>query len=263
MKPNKDAPNSADHIIQALEADIRYDGRTKADFRDIHIEYGVSNTADGSARITCGDTEIICAASLTVGTPFPDRPDEGALMVSAEYLPIAHNSIESGPPGIDAIETSRVIDRSIRESGSFDVKSLCIEEGSKAWIVSVDVIPINHDGNIIDIGAIGALAAIKDATFPSLTENNKADYKNKTDKKLELVHVPISVTVCRIGDQLFVDPRRVEELNVEARLTIAVMENGKICSLQKGGDDSFTVDEVSRAIDMAVAAAADLRKHLE
>mgnify|MGYP006293606223 CR=1 FL=1 len=263
MKHEHYAPNSATHLSKALEADVRYDGRKKDEFRPIEIEYGVSNTADGSAKIKCGETEIICAASLSIGKPFPDRPDEGALMVSAEYLPIAHNDIESGPPRIDAIETSRVIDRSIRESGSFDVKSLCIEEGEKVWIVSVDVIPINHDGNIIDIGAIGAMAAIKNAKFPGLTEDKKADYKNKTDKNLDLVHTPISVTVCRIGNQLFIDPRRVEEENIEARLTIAVMEDGRICSLQKGGDMSFTHEEVNTAIDMAVKASKDLRKVLE
>jgi exosome complex component RRP42 len=263
MKHNKDAPNSSSHIIKALEANIRYDGRKKDEFRPIEIEYGVSNTADGSAKITCGETEIICAASLSVGTPFPDRPDEGALMVSAEYLPIAHNSIESGPPGIVAIEASRVIDRSIRESGSVDVKKLCIVEGEKVWVVSVDVIPLNHDGNIIDVGALGAIAAIKNAKFPGLTDKNKADYKNKTDKGLELVHIPISITVCRIGNELFIDPRKVEEDNVDARLTIAVMEDGRICSLQKGGDDAFTHDEVNQAIDMAVTASKGLRKYLE
>jgi exosome complex component RRP42 len=37
-------------------------------------------------------------------------------MVGCELLPISHPSIESGPPGIDAIEIGRVIDRGIRES---------------------------------------------------------------------------------------------------------------------------------------------------
>ncbi len=259
---NKQGPNSTGHLITALQADVRYDGRTKNQFRDIQIEYGVSNTADGSAKITCGNTEIICAASLSVGSPFPDRPDEGALMVSAELLPIAHNDIESGPPGIDAIEISRVIDRGIRESGAIDVKKLCISEGEKVWIISVDVVPINHDGNIIDIGAIGALAAIKDAVFPGLTEENTADYKNKSKNKIEMKHTPIPVTVCRIGDELFVDPTKVEENNIEARITIAVLENGKICSLQKGGDEGFSTEQLAQAFDLAVKTSQELQQHL-
>lgn len=253
-------PNSAEHLAKSLAADVRYDGRKKDEFRDIEIEYDVSNTADGSAKIKCGNTEIIIGVSLTVGTPFPDRPDEGALMVSCELLPIAHPNIEGGPPGIDAIEISRVIDRGIRESGAIDVKKLCIIPGEKVWVVNVDVIPINHDGNIIDIGAIGAIAAIKKAIYPSLDEENKADYKNKTDKVVELVHEPFPITVCKVGKELFVDPTYEEEQNLDARLTIAVMEDGNICSLQKGGDSGFTIDELKVAFDLAVDTAKKLRK---
>jgi len=250
------------HLVSALKADVRYDGRKKEEFRNIEIEYGVSNTADGSAKITCGNTEIIIGVSLSVGTPFPDRPDEGALMVSAELLPIAHKNIESGPPGIDAIEISRVIDRSIRESGAIDVKDLCIVPGEKVWIVSVDIVPINHDGNIIDIGAIGAIAALQKTKFPTLDENNVANYKKKSDKTVSLLHKPIPITVCKIKDQIFVDPSKVEEELLDARLTTTVLENGKICSLQKGGDCGFSSEELKIAFDLAVKTAGELQKYV-
>jgi len=259
----KNLSSDKSHLTKALASDVRYDGRKKDDFRDIKIEFGVSNTADGSAKITCGDTEIIIGVSLSVGAPFPDRPDEGALMVSAELLPIAHSSIESGPPGIDAIEISRVIDRGIRESGAINVKDLCIVPGEKVWIVSVDVVPINHDGNIIDIGSIGAIAAIKETLYPSLTEDNKADYKHKSDKKLELVHTPIPITVCKIGDQLFIDPSKTEEENIDARITVTVLEDEKICSLQKGGEIGFTVDELEQAFDLAVKKSQELQANFK
>ena len=262
MNNNKETASSNSHLLNALRADARYDGRKKIDFRDIEIEFGVSNTADGSAKIKAGNTEIIIGVSLSVGAPFPDRPDEGALMVSAELLPIAHNRIEMGPPGIDAIEISRVIDRSIRESGAIDVKDLCIVPGEKVWIVSVDVVPINHDGNIIDLGAIGAIAALQKTTFPNLDEDNKADYKHHTDKPIKLLHKPIPITVCKIKDQLFVDPLKVEEDQLDARLTITVLENGKICSLQKGGESGLTSEELKQAFDLATEKAAELQKNV-
>jgi exosome complex component RRP42 len=261
MNRDQNAPNGKRHMVKALEEDARYDGRAKNEFRDIKITFDASNTAEGSALITCGNTEIIIGVSLTVGSPFPDRPDEGALMVSCELLPIAHNNIESGPPGIDSIEISRVIDRGIRESKAIDVKKLCITEGEKVWIVNVDVIPINHAGNLIDIGAIGAIAAIQKAIFP-LIENGIVNYKEKTNQTLELTHVPIPITVCKIGNQLFVDPTKTEEESIDARLTIAVMENDEICSLQKGGEVPFTVEEVDQALSLAIEKAKDLRKYL-
>lgn len=261
MNKESQMTNRRMHMQKALEADVRYDGRKKDEFRKVSIEYDVSNTADGSAKITCGNTEIIVGVSLTLGSPFPDRPDEGALMVSCELLPIAHPDIESGPPSIDAIEISRVIDRGIRESGAIDVKGLCVEEGEKAWIVNVDVIPINHDGNIIDVGALGAIAAIVKTFIPKI-EDGQVNYKEKTDTKLQLQHTPIPVTVCKIDEQLFVDPTKEEEQNIDARLTIAVMEDGSICSLQKGGDVGFTSEELKVAFDLAVANSKELRKNL-
>jgi len=259
---NSSRPNSKEHLEKALEANVRYDGRKKEEFRDIKIEFGVSNTADGSAKITCGETEIIIGVSLTVGSPFPDRPDEGALMVSCELLPIAHKTIESGPPGINAIEISRVIDRGIRESGAIDVKSLCIVPGEKVWIVNVDIVPVNHDGNIIDIGSLGAVAALKETLFPVLDENNVANYKKKTDKKLVLKHQPVPVTVCKIGKELFVDPTKIEESQIDARLTVAVMEDDNICSLQKGESTGLTIEEIEQAFNLAVATAKKLRKNI-
>ncbi len=262
---NKEAQMTTgkEHMKKAMTADIRYDGRHKDEFRDISIEYDVSKTADGSAKITCGETEIIVGVSLTMGSPFPDRPNEGALMVSCELLPIAHPTIESGPPGIDAIEISRVIDRGIRESKAIDVKDLCVVPGEKVWIVSVDVVPINHDGNIIDVGSLGAIAAIAKTIFPKLEENNVVNYKEKTDKKIVLAHRAIPITVCKLGKELFVDPTKEEEGNIDARLTIAVMEDDNICSLQKGGDAGFTQEEIAQAFDLAIIKAKELRKNLK
>ncbi|MCF7798946.1 exosome complex protein Rrp42 [Candidatus Woesearchaeota archaeon] len=262
MNKESQMTNRKGHMIKALEEDVRYDGRKKDEFREVSIEYDVSNTADGSAKIKCGDTEIIIGISLSLGTPYPDRPDEGSLMVSCELLPIAHPDIESGPPSIDSIEISRVIDRGIRESGAIDVKGLCVEPGEKVWIVSVDVIPINHDGNIIDVGALGAVAAIAKTFIPKI-EDGIVNYKEKTDKKLNLIHTPIPITVCKIGEHLLVDPSKEEEQNVDARLTIAVMEDENICSLQKGGDIGFTSEELKVAFDLAVAKSKELRKYLK
>ena len=73
---------------------------------------------------------------MELGVPYSDTPDEGSLMVGAEFLPMASSDFEMGPPGVDAIELARVVDRSIRESEAIDMKKLCIETGKKMWIVS-------------------------------------------------------------------------------------------------------------------------------
>lgn len=119
------------HIVKALEAGVRIDGRKADEFRPVEIKLNVSSTAEGSAEVTAGETKIIAGVKMGLGSPYPDTPDSGVLMVNAELPPLANPEFETGPPSIESIETARVIDRGIRESHAFDTKSLCVEKGEK------------------------------------------------------------------------------------------------------------------------------------
>jgi exosome complex component RRP42 len=250
------------HLLTALETNVRYDGRKKDEYRNIEIEYGVSATAEGSARVKLGDTEVIAGVKMAVETPYPDTPEQGNLMVDVHLLPLSSRDFESGPPGIDAIELARVTDRGIRESHCIDLKSFCIVKGEKVWSVSVDVSTLNVDGNLFDVASLAVLAAIKDTRIPSLDEDMNPNYKEKSDNVLALQKEPIGVTVYKIGDELVVDPTAAEEAQLDARLTVTTLKDGSICAMQKGGSTPLTADDVEAIIDLATAKAAELRKHL-
>ncbi|HEY9701086.1 MAG TPA: hypothetical protein V6C58_01475, partial [Allocoleopsis sp.] len=151
------------HLKEALAKGVRYDGRAKDAFRNIEIKTGVVKTAEGSAHVKCGNTEVIAGVKMSLEKPFSDTPDEGILMVGAELLPMSNPRYESGPPDAAAIEVARVIDRGIRESKSLDNQRLCVKSGEQVWTINVDVCPLNSDGNLIDVGSIAAVAAILDA----------------------------------------------------------------------------------------------------
>lgn len=249
------------HLIEYLDTGVRYDGRGKEDLRDITITYGVSKTAEGSAEVSIGKTKVIAGVKMTVEKPYPDRPDEGGLMVNAEFLPLASAKFEIGQPPIEAIELARVVDRGIREAKAIDSKKLCIKEGEKVWNVSVDVCTINDNGNLLDVSAIAALAAIKDAKLPTYDEKTGiVDYKTKTKKSIPLRKDPIAVTVYKIGAHLLVDPLPEEEEASDARLTITLTADGNACSLQKGGDTPLTVDEIDSMVELAIKKAKEIRK---
>jgi exosome complex component RRP42 len=250
-----------EHLLKSLNAGYRFDGRTLEDWRNLEIETDLISTSEGSARVKLGNTEVLAGVKLSIGSPFGDRPNEGVLMVGCELLPMAHESIESGPPGIDSIEIGRVIDRGIRESKSVDVEELCIVPGEKVWMVSVDIVPLNHDGNIIDAGAIAALAALKTTRFPEIV-NGVVDYKHLSDKKLIVEKEPIAVTVGKIGDHLIIDPTKDEEDVLDARLTCTIGQDGKFCSLQKGGETPFTIDEIDQIFELAMVKSDEIRKQL-
>lgn len=251
-----------DNFKKYLDKGIRYDGRALDQFRDIKIETGVSKTAEGSAHIRLGDTELIIGVKLSTGEPYPDSPESGVLTVNAEFLPLSSPDFESGPPGIESIELARVIDRGIRESEAIDYKKLCIEKGIKVWIVSVDICTLNDDGNLIDAAGIGTIVALKDAKFPKF-DGTTIDYKEKTNKGLPLTKTPIPVTVYKISDKLFVDPGLDEADNYDSRLTITSIDKNTICALQKGGKKPLTVEEVDEMVVLALKKVPEILKVVE
>jgi exosome complex component RRP42 len=253
--------NPKNHIIKGLNKGIRLDGRKTEDYREVELEYGVSKTAEGSAKVKIGDTEVIAGAKLLVGTPYPDAPDSGTLMVNAELLPLSSPRFESGPPSIEAIELARVVDRGIRESKEVDIKQLCITKGEKVWIISIDICTINDAGNLLDASALAAIAAIKDARFPEF-DGEKVDYKKLTDKTLPIKRFPIAVTVLKIGDYYIVDPLREEEECADARLTVTNKGEDIICALQKGGDLPLTSEDVDKMVRLATEKSKYLKKFL-
>lgn len=252
-----------EHLIKALNKNVRYDGRKKLEFRPITVETGVTKNAEGSARVTIGDTEVLAGIKMDVMTPYPDSPDEGTLMVNTELLPMSSPEFEPGPPGQQATEIARVVDRAIRESKTIDVKKLCITPAEKVWAVMIDVVSINDNGNLQDAAALAAIAALKDAKFPALNEHNAIDYdKPLTDKALPVTREPIEVTVIKIGDQFFVDALPAEETLIEARLTVGITEKGTCAALQKGGEEPLSADDLDKMLGIALDIAPTLRKAL-
>jgi exosome complex component RRP42 len=250
------------HINEALKKGVRLDGRKKEEYRNIEITTGVVATAEGSARVKCGDTEVIAGIKLAIGEPYPDSQDEGTMMVGSELLPISNPEFESGPPGIDAIEVARVIDRGIREGKAIDTKKLCVRKGELVWTVMIDVLPLNHDGNLIDVGGLAALAAIQNTKMVEI-ENDKIVIGKRTNESLPVTGMPIPVTVLKIGDNLIVDPTYSEEDVLDARLTVSILEDDTLCALQKGGDASLTTKDINEMIDLAIKKSHEIRKKLQ
>jgi exosome complex RNA-binding protein Rrp42 (RNase PH superfamily) len=62
--------------------------------------------------------------------------------------------------------------------------------------------------------------------------------------------------------EVVVDPCLDEERVMDARLTITTIEDGSICSMQKGGRGYFTREELEQAYDLASAKAVELREKL-
>lgn len=238
-----------DYLVRLLKKEERRDGRKLDAFRKLVIEKNVGENAEGSARVKIGNTEVIVGIKMQVGEPYSDKPDEGVMITMCEFLPMASSSFEAGPPGEDEIELGRVIDRGIREGKVIDTKKLVIVPGEKVWTVFVDIYVVNDDGNLYDAAAIAAMAALTVTKIPKLDENYEI-IEGEYEGKLPLNHTVISLTAYKADDIIFLDPTHQEESIMDSRLTVGIREDGKIVSLQKGMEGSWTEDEIIKSIEM-------------
>ena len=249
-------------IAQLLAKGKRIDGRGLTDYREIQIETGLIERAEGSARVRLGKTEVLVGTKIEIGEPFSDVPNEGVLTVNAELVPLASPTFEPGPPDENAIELARVVDRGIRESKAIALEDLCLIPGKKVFIVFIDIYVLNHDGNLIDASALASLAALMNTKiFNYEIENGEVKIKSGY-KQLPIRNYPIAVTFAKINDQLVVDPWLEEENVMNARLTITLEKDGKICAMQKGGSGCFTTKQILEAVKIASEKAKELRKLL-
>ena len=243
-----------DYIYNLMIKGKRQDGRGFKDFRDIKLETNVISKAEGSAKVTLGDTQVLVGVKLQPGTPFQDSHDEGVIITNLELNPIASPEFEPGPPREEAIEMARVVDRGIRESGAIDIKKLCISVGESVWIIYIDVHVLNDEGNVIDASCLAAIAALMTTIVPNEQQGIGADVP------LAMKEMPVGVTLAKIGSKLMVDPSLDEEAVCETKLTVVSSSDGSVAGMQKMGSVPFTEAEVLEAIDMACEKAAEIRK---
>ncbi len=241
-----------ERISKYLSEKKRLDQRSSEDFRELTIETGVSKKAEGSARVKLGKTEVIVGVKMNVVTPYPDNPDKGNLMTSAELISLGALRFGDSSTKMESIELGRVIDRGLRESGFIEFEKLCIKEGEKVWNIFVDIYPINDDGNLLDASGIGAIVALKNSKIPKYDEENeRVLYGEYSDKKIPLKEdIPLSVTIYRIGKNLVVDPCKEEEEASEARVTSAGLKN-EVFSMQKGGKGSIPLEDMEKILDLS------------
>ena len=242
------------HLSDLAERDARIDGRERWEGRELEVQHSILPRAEGSARVRMGDTIVLAGVKFQIMTPYPDRPNQGGLMCSAEVRPVAGRNWESGPPSPESIELGRVVDRGIRESGCIDVDSLCIIPGEKAWQVILDLFAISDDGNLFDAFALAGITALRNATVPAERFEVGEDYQLSVSK------TPIMCSYHRVGGRFVFDATAREELGGDERIHITLGDDNNFHSLQKGLKGIFSADEFTEIMDNAIERTEKLRK---
>jgi len=258
----------ANNVLKLIKENKRIDGRGFLDYRNIVIEPNVIEKPYASARVMLGDTFIIVGIHFEIGTPFSDSPDKGILITEGEVLPTASFGAEAGPPSEEEIEISRVVDRSIRESGVVDLSELVIVPGEKVLKMFIDFNIFNDDGNIVDAAVLGAVAALLTGKMPDpkyiaehIDEVDKMNLKDVPRVPIPVRDVPIATTLALIKDKFIVDPNYVEESVADALITITHTMNDEICAVQlyHGG---LGYEQVFEALNISLNKSKEIRNIL-
>ena len=250
-------------MLQMLADGKRLDERGLDQHRELKIETGLIQKANGSARVTLGNTQIIAGVKIATGTPFPDTPDKGLLVVNAEILPLSSPYAEPGPPSEEAIELARVVDRGIRESEMVDLTKLCLVPGKSVVTVFVDCNVMNVDGNLFDATSYAVVSALRTSKMKKYVV--KDDKVEATDEwvPVPVERTPVSVTFARLGDRLLVDPNNEEEAAMDMRITITTDDDGNICASQKGEASTISPAQVLEAADLSIKIGKDIRAQIK
>jgi len=145
-------------------------GRTPGDMRPVEIEPGFVRSATGSALISCGETRVICTASVQESVP-KWLSGRGRGWVTAEYgmLPAStgdrkQRDVSKGRPDGRTVEIQRLIGRSLR--GVIDFEAL----GERTIYVDCDV--LQADGGTRCASITGGYVAL-DLACRRLVEEGK------------------------------------------------------------------------------------------
>jgi ribonuclease PH len=137
---------------------MRTDNRQFQEMRAVEIQTGVLKTAEGSALIKVGNTQVLCAATIEDGVPQFLR-NSGKGWVSAEYamLPRATSKrtareVIKGRPSGRTQEIQRLIGRALRSV--VDMAAL----GERTVLLDCDV--LQADGGTRTASITGAFVAL-------------------------------------------------------------------------------------------------------
>lgn len=227
----------------------RPSGRAADELRAIDIQRHFTRHAEGSVLISCGDTRVLCNASVENRVP-PWLRGKGSGWVTAEYgmLPRATNErnlreATRGKQGGRTLEIQRLIGRSLR--AVIDLDAL----GERTVTVDCDV--LQADGGTRTASITGAYVALVDA-IETLNRRGKLN-KNPLHGQVAAVSVGI------YGSEPVLDLDYAEDSAAETDMNVVMNDGGGFIEVQGTAEGhAFHRAELDRMLDMAATGIAEL-----
>ena len=227
----------------------RSDGRLPNQLRPISFQRQYTKYAEGSVLVCCGETKVLCNASVEERVP-PFMRGQGRGWVTAEYsmLPRATHTRSMREAAKGKIsgrtqEIQRLIGRSLR--AVTNLKSM------GEITVQIDCDVLQADGGTRTASITGAYIALYDALNGLVNRG--------VLKEIPLKDSVAAISVGIVAGQPLLDLNYVEDSNADVDMNFVITGSGKFVEVQGTAEEEpFSLYELDRLRDLALHGCAQL-----
>lgn len=227
----------------------RIDGRAADQLRPIEMIPNINKFAEGSCLIRCGNTQVLCTASVEDKTP-PHVP-EGEGWVTAEYSMLPRANRERSKRDVSKLKLSprsaeiqRLIGRALR--CAVDLKQL----GPRSITVDCDV--LQGDGGTRTASVTGGFVALSFALH-KLVEQGVL-------KEMPLKTCVAAISAGIVNDELLLDLCYEEDSAAQVDLNCVMTGEGELVELQGTGEGrAFTIEEQRALLELCARGIREVQ----
>ena len=233
---------------------MRSDGRLPAQLRSVKITPDYLVTAEGSALIECGNTRVLCTASVEDGVPGFLR-GSGKGWITAEYAMLPRSTatrtpreVSKGRPSGRTHEIQRLIGRSLRA-----VVDLAVL-GERSIVVDCDV--LQADGGTRTAAITGAYVAL------AIALNTLVKYKALS--KSPLLDSVAATSVGVVGGTALLDLCYDEDSRADVDMNLVMTGSDRFIEIQATSERMpFDDAQLLDLLELARNGIAQLRTYQE
>ena len=226
----------------------RIDGRKWDELRPVTITTDFVKFAEGSVLIECGDTKVLCCASVEERTP--PHVAEGCGWVTAEYAMLPRANRERSRRDIDKLKLSgrsaeiqRLIGRSLR--AAVDMRLL----GERTVTVDCDV--LQGDGGTRTASVTGGFIAMA-LTCRKLVEAGVI-------ARMPVKHYVSGISAGIVDNCPLLDLRYAEDSRAMVDLNCIMNERDELIEIQGTGEGrAFTLEEQRKLVELCAKGNREL-----
>ena len=227
----------------------RIDGRKNDELRPIEIIPDINKFAEGSCLIRCGNTHVLCTASVEDRTP--PHVKEGCGWVTAEYSMLPRANRERSRRDIAKLKLSpcsaeiqRLIGRALR--ACVDMEKL----GERTITIDCDV--LQGDGGTRTASVTGGVVALSLACWKLVQAGVLPEMPLRT--------CVAAVSAGIVGDEALLDLCYEEDSSAQVDLNCVMTGEGELIELQGTGEGRpFTIEEQRTLVDLCAKGIREIQ----